>query len=329
MKAVLYHRYGPPEVLQLQEVEPPTPDDTQVLVRVRAASLNPADWRVRKGQLVARVSNGWLRPRNPMMGADFSGRVEAVGKNVTQFQPGDEVFGRRSSNGLAEYVCVSEKPIVVKPASITFEQAAALPVAGLTALQSVRDAGAVQPGQTMLVNGASGGVGTFTVQIAKSFGAHVTGVCSTKHLDLVRSIGADEVIDYTREDFTQKGQRYDVIIDNAGNRSVLELRRVLKPHGICVLIGAKAISLLFLNMGLGRVISATSGQKIGFMLSKIRKEDLTRLASLVESGKMMPVLDRCYPLQEVVAASRYVEQGHPSGKVVITFGEQLDAMPSR
>ncbi len=254
-----------------------------------------------------------------MLGADISGRVEAVGRNVTQFKPGDEVFGRGAPNGFAEYVCVGENPIALKPVNITFEQAAAVPVAALTALQSLRDAGQIQPGQKVLINGASGGVGTFTVQIAKSFGAEVTGVCNTRNLDLVRSLGADRVIDYTREDFTRNGQRYDLIIDNVGNHSVLDYKRALTPNGICVLVGATSMVLLFQNMALGRLISRTGSNKIGFMLAHITKKDLVVLKELMEAGKVVPVVDRCYPLGEVAEAFRYAETGHARGKVVVTL----------
>ncbi|MBI5054876.1 MAG: NAD(P)-dependent alcohol dehydrogenase, partial [Chloroflexi bacterium] len=233
MKAIVYTQYGPPDVLQLQEVEKPTPNDNQVLVRVHAASLNPAEAHMRNGLPIARVFAGseFLKPKKTILAADIAGRVEAVGKNVTQFKPGDEVFGRRSPDGFAEYVCVSENPIALKPTNMTFEQAAAVPVAALTALQSLRDNGQIQPGQNVLINGASGGVGTFTVQIAKAFGADVTGVTRTQNWDLVRSLGADRVIDYTRENFTRNGQRYDLIIDNAGNHSVADYARALTPNG--------------------------------------------------------------------------------------------------
>ena len=321
MKAMVYTEYGSPDVLQLKEVEKPTPNDNQVLVRVHAASLNPAEMHMMSGKLMARImgGNGLLKPKHTIPGADFSGRVEAVGSNVTQFKRGDEVFGRRAPDGLAEYVCVSEDPIVLKPANITFEQAAAVPVAAITALQSLRDAGQIQPGQKVLINGASGGVGTFTVQIAKSFGADVTGVCSTRNLDLVRSLGAERVIDYTREDFTRNGQRYDLIIDNVGNRSVSDYARALSPKGICVIAGYSSMVLVLQYMLLGGLISRTGSKKIGTMLAHVKKQDLLVLNELMEAGKVVPVLDRCYSLSEVSEAYRHLETRHARGKIVVTW----------
>ena len=321
MKAIVHTQYGPPDVLQLKEVEKPTPNDSQVLVRVHAVSLNPAEAHMRKGALMARVigGTGLLKPKNTILGADFSGRVEAVGSNLTQFKRGDEVFGRRAPGGFAEYVCVSENPIVLKPANVTFEQAAAVPVAAITALQSLRDAGQIQPGQKVLVNGASGGVGTFTVQIAKSFGADVTGVCSTRNLDLVRSIGAERVIDYTREDFTRNGQRYDLIIDNVGNRSVSDYARALSPKGICVIAGYSSMVLVFQYMLLGGWISRTGSKKIGTMLAHVKKQDLLVLNELMEAGKVVPFVDRCYSLSQVPEAYRYLETRHARGKIVVTW----------
>ena len=274
------------------------------------------------GKLMARVigQNGLLKPKNTMLAADIAGRVEAVGKNVTQFKPGDEVFGRKSPNGFAEYVCVSENPIALKPANITFEQAAAVPVAAVTALQSLRDAGQVQPGQKVLINGAAGGLGTFSVQIAKAFGADVTGVCSTRNLEQTRSLGADRVIDYTREDFTRNGQRYDLIIDNVGNHSILDYRRALNPKGICVITGYTSMVLMIQNMILGRLMSkiGTFG-KIGTMLAHITKKDLVVLKELMEAGKVVPVVDRCYLLSEVSEAYRYLITRHARGKIVVTL----------
>ena len=245
--------------------------------------------------------------------------MEAVGSNVTQFKRVDEVFGRRAPDGWAEYVCVGENPIVLKPANITFEQAAAVPVAAITALQSLRDAGQIQPGQKVLINGASGGVGTFTVQIAKSFGADVTGVCSTRNLDLVRSIGAGRVIDYTREDFTRNGQRYDLIIDNVGNRSVSDYARALSPKGICVIAGYSSMVLVLQYMLLGGLISRTGSKKIGTMLAHVKKQDLLVLNELMEAGKVVPVVDRCYLLSQVPEAYRYLETRHAQGKIVVTW----------
>jgi NADPH:quinone reductase-like Zn-dependent oxidoreductase len=320
MKAIVAPRYGPPEVLQLQELEKPTPDDDQVLVRVHAVSINPADWHVRRGKPLARLMGvGLLRPKEPVLAADISGRIEAVGRSVTQFHPGDEVFGRKAPDGFAEYVCLSESSLALKPANITFEQAAAVPVASVTALQSLRDAGRIQPDQKVLINGASGGVGTFTVQIAKAFGAEVTGVCSTRNVDLVRSLGADWVIDYTQEDFTRNGQRYDLIIDNVGNRSLSDYRRALSPTGTCVIIGYSSMVRLLQHVAFGRLISKLGSKKIAFMLAHIHQKDLLLLKELIEAGKVVPVIDRCYSLDKVPEAFRYFEKGHARGKVVITL----------
>jgi len=321
MKAIVYTQYGPPDVLHVQEVEKPTPNDNQILVQVHAVSLNPAEAHMMSGMLMARIlgGNGLLKPKNTIPGADFSGRVEAVGKNVTQFRPGDEVFGRRGSSGFAEYVCVTENPIALKPANMTFEQAAAVPVAGITALQSLRDNGKIQPGQNVLINGASGGVGTFSVQVAKAFGADVAGVCSTKNLNLVRSLGADRVIDYTREDFTRNGQRYDLIIDNVGNHPVSDYVRALNPKGICVVVGYTSMGLVLQYMLLGRLISRFGSKKIGSMLAHIRQNDLVVLKELMETGKVVPVVDKCYPLSQVPEAYRYLKTRHAPGKIVVTF----------
>jgi NADPH:quinone reductase-like Zn-dependent oxidoreductase len=326
MKAIVYTEYGPPDVLQLKEVEKPTPNDDQVLVQVHAVSLNPAEAHMMSGMLLARImgGNGLLKPKNTIPGADFSGRVEAVGSNVTQFRPGDEVFGRRDSAGFAEYVCVSENPIALKPANVTFEQAAAVPTAGITALQSLRDDGQIQPGQKVLINGASGGVGTFSVQIAKSFRADVTGVCSARNLDLVRSLGADRVIDYTREDFTRSGQRYDLIIDNVGNHSASDYARTLTPQGICVVVGYTSVGLLFQNMILGQLISRLGDKKIGGMLARIKQDDLIALKELMETGKVAPVVDRRYSLSQVPEAYWYLKTRHASGKIVVTLNSDND-----
>lgn len=320
MKAIVATRYGPPEVLQPAEVEKPTPTDDQVLVRVRAVSLNPAEWHMRQGMLLARLfSRSLLRPKNPIPGADFAGQVEAVGRHITQFRPGDEIFGRRGAGGLAEYVCVGEKFSAPKPATLTFEQAAAIPVAGCTALQSLRDAGRVQPGQKVLVNGASGGVGTFTIQIARVLGAEVTGVCSTRNVELVRSLGADHVIDYTREDFARAGQQYDLIIDNVGNRSVLDCARVLRPNGICVGIGYWSLARMLQGAVLGPLVSRTQHKTFRGMLAHITPADLVWLADRVAAGEVVPVIDRCYPFEQVPEAYRYAEAGHARGKVVVTL----------
>jgi NADPH:quinone reductase-like Zn-dependent oxidoreductase len=321
MKAMVYTEYGSPEVLQLKEVEKPAPKDDEVLVKIQAASANPADWHMLRGEpFLTRLNAGLFKPKNSILGIDIAGQIEAAGKSVTEFQPGDEVFGDCGwGGGFAEYVCVTEKHLVLKPAHITFEEAATVSVAATTALQGLRDKGQVQPGQKVLINGASGGVGTFAVQIAKSFGVEVTGVCSTRNLDMVRSIGAGQVIDYTQEDFTQTGQRYDLIIDNVGNRSVSDLKRALNPEGICVITGFSSLALLFQAMFLGPLISMAGSKKIGLMgIANPNKKDLGFLKELLEAGQVVPVIDRCYPLSQVPEAIRYLEKGHARGKVVIT-----------
>ena len=322
MKAIVYHKYGSPDVLGFEEVQKPTPKDDEVLVKIHAASANPADWHIlRADPFLVRLKLGFLKPKNKILGADIAGRVEAVGRNVKEFQPGDEVFGERFENGLggfAEYVCVAEDSLVLKPANISFEEAASVPLAALTALQGLRK-GQIQPGRKVLINGASGGVGTFAVQIAKSFGAEVTGVCSTRNLDMVRSIGADQVIDYTQEDFTQNGQRYDLIFDAVGNRSVSDLKRALSPQGICVIAGFTTLFRLFKVIFLGAWVSRTGSKKIGVMETvKPNKQDLVFMKELLELGKVVPVIDRCYPLSETAEAIRYLEEGHAQGKVLIT-----------
>lgn len=317
MRAIVYHRYGSPDVLQLREIETPAPEDNQVLVKVQAASVNPLDWHRMRGQpYLMRAGEGLTKPRNNGLGADMAGLVEAVGKNVSQFQPGDEVFGM-SIRTLAEYACVSEEGLVLKPANLTMEQAAAVPVGAITALQGLRDKGEIRPGHKVLINGAAGGVGTFAVQIAKSFGAEVTGVCSTRNVEMVRSIGADHVIDYTQADFTRGGQPYDLIFDCAGNRSLSACRRVLKPRGILVVVGAFDRPLLRAVKAL--LISPFVSQKLVPFLSKRSKEDLVLLKELIEAGKVTPVIDRRYPLGEVPEAMRYLEARHAQGKVVINL----------
>ena len=323
MKAIVYTEYGSPDVLQLKDVEKPTPKDNEVLVKIHAASANPADWHtMRAAPFLARLVNGFFKPKNPRLGADVAGRVEAVGRTVTQFQVGDDVFGSMSLNELssfAEYLCAREDALVLKPAKVTFEQAAAVPLAAFTALQGLRDKGQIQSGQKVLINGASGGVGTFAVQIAKSFGAEVTGVCSTRNLDMVRSIGADHVIDYTREDFTNNGQQYDLIYCAVGNRSITDYKRALKPQGACVIAGFTNLRRLFEHMILGPFRSKAGGKRVGLMdTAKANKKDLAFMKELLETGKVKPVIDRCYPLAEVPEALRYLEKGHAQGKVVIT-----------
>jgi len=316
MKAIIYTEYGSPDVLQFKDVERPTPKDNEVLVKIHAASANPADWHLMRAEpFLARLENGLLKPKNTKLGADVAGRVEAVGKNVTQFRAGDDVFGELSLDGLgsfAEYVCSNEDALALKPARLTFEQAATVPLAAFTALQGLRDKGKIQAGQKVLINGASGGIGTFAVQIAKSYGTEVTGVCSTRNSELVRSIGADHVIDYTKEDFTKNDQRYDLIFDTVGNLSIAGCRRVLSPNGICSVAGFTTMSHLFAVMLFG-------GKKIGMMeTAQANKKDLLFLKELLEAGKMVPVIDRQYPLSETAEAIRYLETGHARGKVVIT-----------
>ncbi len=323
MKAIVCCDFGPPDVLKLEDVEKPVPNDDQLLVKVRAAGVNPLDWhRMRGTPYISRAMGMGLRkPTATRPGVDFAGTVEAVGKNVTQFKPGDEVFGGKGG-AFAEYVCPrADRAVVLKPANITFEQAASVPVAAITALQGLRDKGKVQAGQKVLINGASGGVGTFAVQIAKSFGAIVTGVCSTRSVDVVRSIGADHVIDYTKEDFTKSPERYDVMIDNVGNHSLLECTRVLTPKGTYVMIGGPKgqwISPMD-KLVKAKVLSAFVSQEMSKMLADLNKQDLTILADLMQSGKVTPVIDRRYKLSEVPEAIRYVEKGHARGKVVITL----------
>jgi NADPH:quinone reductase-like Zn-dependent oxidoreductase len=324
MKAIVYCDYGVPN-LKFQEIEKPTPEDDQLLVKVRAASVNPLDWHFVEGTpyFMRLIGVGLRKPKDTRLGVDFAGIVEAVGKNVTKFKPGDEVFGGRTG-AFAEYVCVREpRAVALKPANITFEQAASVPIAAITALQGVRDKGKIQPGQKVLINGASGGVGTFAVQIAKSMGADVTGVCSTRNLDMVRSLGADHVIDYTKEDFTKGDQRYDVILDNVANRSLSECRRVLSPDGRYVLIGGGGANEgRWLGPGLTQalksmVLSKFVSQKMGMMMGELNQKDLTALADLMQSGKVTPVIDRTYKLSELPQAIQYLEQGHARGKVVI------------
>jgi len=319
MKAIVCTEYGPPEVLQFEEVAKPTPKEDEVLVKVHAASVNYIDWQILRGEsfFLRLTTGGLLKPKHKILGDDIAGQVEAVGRNVKQFQPGDEVFGISNFDAFAEYVCVPENALALKPASMTFEEAAAVPEAAIPALQGLRDHGQIQPGQMVLINGASGGVGTFAVQIAKSFGAEVTGVCSTRKLDMVRSIGADHVIDYTQEDFTQNGQRYDLILANAGDRSIFDYKRALSPEGIYVCTGG-SLAQYFQATLLGPLISMTGSKKLGSMLAKPNQKDYVFLIELFEAGKVVPVIDRCYPLSEVPEALRYYGEGHARGKVVIT-----------
>ena len=322
MKAIVRTKYGPPDVLKLEEVPKPTPGDDQVLIRVHGASVNAADWHLLTADifLVRLMGRGLLTPKDKTLGADVAGRVEAVGRNVKQFKPGDEVFGDIFQSGggsFAEYACAREDALALKPASLTFEEAAAVPLAAVTALQGLRDKGKIRPGQKVLINGASGGVGTFAVQIAKSLGAEVTAVCSTRNLDMVRSIGADQVIDYTKEDFTTSGQRYDLILAANGYHPILDYRRALSPKGIYVMSGG-SWAQMFQAMLLGPWVSMTGSKKMGALSAKANPEDLAFVKQLLEAGKVKPVIDRRYPLSEVSEALRYLGEGHARGKVVIT-----------
>src|SRR6184192_61505 len=324
MKAIIYCDYGLAN-LKLEEVEKPVPNDDQILVRVRAASVNSYDWHFIEGtpKIMRAMGVGLRKPKDTRVGVDFAGTVEAIGKNVTQFKPGDEVFGGKGG-AFADYVCPrAGRAVALKPANITFEQAASVNIAGITALQALRDKGKVQSGQKVLINGASGGVGTFAVQIAKSLGADVTGVCSTRNVDLVRSLGADHVIDYTKEDFTKTGKRYDVILDNVGNQPLLHFRRALIPKGKYVMIGGGGpndqglIGPLFRPIK-AMLLSPFVSQEMGMFMADTNQKDLAVLADLMQSGKVKPVIDRTYKLSEVPAAIAYLEQGHARGKVVIT-----------
>ncbi len=326
MKAIRYCEYGSPDVVKLEKVEKPVPNDNQILIKVRAASLNALDAYMIRDAWLNRLIFGLRKPRDTRLGRDVAGVVEAVGKNVTQFKPGDEVFGI-SRGALAEYACTFERALVMKPPNVSFEQAASLPLAGLTALQGLRE-GKIQPGQKVLVNGATGGVGTFAVQIAKSLGAEVTAVCSTRNVDLVRSIGADHVIDYTKEDFTKSDQRYDVIFDNVANHSFAERRRVLNPKGVCVLAGmggagvkgGEAIRRIVGNLFIARGLSSFTNQKFAQYMTKMSKQDLIMLGDLIKAGKITPVIERTYKLNDAPEALRQLDAGHARGKLVITAG---------
>jgi NADPH:quinone reductase-like Zn-dependent oxidoreductase len=320
MKAIVYRNYGSPDVLQCEEIEKPTAGDNEVLIKVRAAALNALDWHLVRGKpLVARLMIGGLRkPKITRPGRDVAGQVEAVGRNVTQFKPGDEVFGA-CLGACAEYVCANEAKLALKPANVSFEHAAAVPVAAITALQGLRDKGRIQRGQKVLVDGASGGVGTFAVQIAKSFGTEVTAVCSTRNVDTARSIGADQVIDYTREDFTKSGQRYDLILAANAYHSIFDYRRALGQNGIYVMAGGGGVQILQ-AMFLGPLLWLIGSKKMCSVMAKIDQKDLVVLKDLLETGKVVPVIDRCYPLSDAAEAVRYLEEGHARGKIVITLG---------
>jgi NADPH:quinone reductase-like Zn-dependent oxidoreductase len=332
MRAIIFDRYGSSDVMELREIDRPVVGDDRALVRVRAASVNPIDWHFMTGlPYLLRLQGGLLRPKINRLGLDLAGEVEAVGENVTRLHPGDEVFGAVDEDApgkampklgsLAEYVCVSEGSVVPKPAGLTFEQAAAVSTAGMTALQGLRDMGGIEAGHRVLINGASGGVGTFAVQVAKSFGAEVTGVCSTRNVEMVRSIGADRVIDYTREDFTRGEERYDLLLDNVGNRSPSQCRRVLNPKGVYVASFGRPErrwlgpmpELLTMSM-----VAPFVSQKMVTWITSPNEADLLTLKELIEAGKVTPVIDRTYPLSEAADAMRYLEEGHARGKVVVT-----------
>lgn len=327
MKAIVQTRYGPPEVLQFMDVAIPTPKDDEVLIRIQAASVNPADFHLMRGKpLLARPMMGGLRkPKFTRPGIDVAGRVEALGRSVIRFKVGDEVFGA-CHGAFSEYVCAAEDKLALKPANTSFESAAAVPVAALTALQGLRDKGRIQQHQKVLIDGASGGVGTFAVQIAKSFGAKVTAVCSTRNVDTAQSIGADHVIDYTREDFTRSGQRYDLIFAANGYHSIFDYRRALSQGGIYVFAGGGGVPILQAMLS-GPLLSLIGNKKVRFFIAKVNQKDLAFLKDLLEAGKIVPVIDRRYPLSEVAGALRYLEEGHARGKVIITVehGYGIDA----
>ena len=321
MKGIVHRCYGSPEVLHYEDLARPNAADDEVLVKVHAASVNPLDWHYLEGTpYIVRLDAGFGKPENPRLGVDFAGIVEAVGSKVTRFKPGDEVFGGKFG-AFAEYVAIREqRAITLKPANMTFEQAAAVPIAGVTALQALRDKGQLQAGQKVLINGASGGVGTFAVQIAKSLGAEVTGVCSTHNVDLVRSIGADHVIDYTRDDVTRGTEHYDLIIDNVGTHSLFDYKRILNPKGIYVMIGSTTPGNWFgflVTPVEAWLLSPFVSQKFGMILAELDHKDLATLAELMQSGKLTPVIDRSYKLSDTAAAMQYVEKGHARGKVIL------------
>jgi NADPH:quinone reductase-like Zn-dependent oxidoreductase len=318
MKAIVYTEYGPPDVFQLKEVATPTPSDDEVLVKIHAASVYAGDWHALTGSpFYLRLFSGFRGPRNEILGDDVAGRVEAVGRDVHGFQPGDEVFGISNGGAFAEFKCVPEKWLARKPANVPYEEASTVPAAAITALQGLRDKGQIQAGQRVLINGASGGVGTFAVQLAKSFGAEVTGVCSTSKADLVRSIGADHVIDYTKDDFTNSGQRYDLIFAVAGSRSISDYRRALRPQGIYVCAGGSTAQYFQATL-LGPLLSIVGNKKMCGMLGIPKQDDLAFLIELVQDGRLKPVIDRRFPLSEVPEALRYYGEGRVRGKIVIT-----------
>jgi len=319
MKAIIYTKYGSPDVLEVQDVEKPAPKENEVLVKVHASSVNPAEWYAMTGLFIARIGSGLLKPKDTRLGADFAGVVEAVGKDVTHLKQGDEVYGGRGG-AFAEYVCV-RNAVMPKPTNLTFEQAAAVATAAITALQGLRDYGQIQPGQKVLINGASGGVGTYAVQIAKAFGAEVTGVCSTRNVDMIHSLGADHVIDYTKEDFTRIGRRYDLFLDIAGSRSWRECKRVLNPGAKFVIVGGPKTPVIgpLSHVIKIRLASLGASQKIAFFIAKFNREDFAFLRELFEGGKLRSVIDRTYPMSKISEAMRYLGTGHAQAKVVVTM----------
>ena len=326
MKAIVYTKYGPPDVLELKEVAKPTPTDDEVLIKVQAVSVNRSDWEGLRGKpLYARIG-GLLKPRHRILGSDIAGRVEMAGRNNRQFQPGDEVFGDilGRMGGFAEYVCARGRTLALKPASMTFEEVAAIPQAAVIALQGIRDKGQVQPGQKVLINGAGGGAGSFAVQLAKLYGAEVTGVDNTGKLDFMRSLGADHVIDYTREDFTKNGKQYDMILDVIAHRSVFAYKRALRPNGSCFMVGG-SVATAFQILLLGPWVRRTAGKKIRLLVVQPNRKDLVFITELYEAGKVVPVIDRRYPLSEVPEALRYLGEGHARGKVIITVEHNYKA----
>lgn len=320
MKAIVYERYGSPDMLKLQEMPKPTPGAGEVLVKLHATALNAADWHMlRADPFLVRFEAGLTAPKRRVLGADIAGQVEAVGAGVTQFRPGDEVYGEITScgwGGFAEYVCARETCLAPKPANLTWEEAAAVPMAAMTALQALRDKANVQAGQSVLIHGAGGGVGTFAVQLAKVFGAEVTAVCGPRNIQRVRDLGADHVIDYTQQDFAQGGQQYDVILAVNGSRALTDYRRALRPGGQYVMIGGST-GQMFQALLLGPLFSLAGGRKMGNLLAHVSQEDLIYLRDLIEAGKITPIIDRCYPLEQVPDAMRYLEEGHAEGKIVI------------
>ena len=322
MKAILFEKYGSPDVLALKEVDKPIPTANEVLVKVHAAGTNPLDWhKMRGAPVLVRLTDGLFKPKDNRLGADVAGVVEAMGSEVTSFKVGDAVFGERGVGGFAEYGCLPEKLLAPKPDNLSFPEAAAVPVAALTALQSLRDSGQIQAGQTVLINGGSGGVGTFMVQLAKHFGTMVTAVCSSRNVELVQKLGADHVIDYTRESVTGNGRQYDIVLDNVGNLKASDFRRLLKPQGIGVMVGFTTLRRMLGNVLAGRWSALLGGPTISPMLAQPNKDDMLLLHELLAEGAIKPVIDRCYPLAETAVAIRYLETGRARGKVVISMEE--------